>query len=540
MCGCADAALAQNPGGSAAPAAPVVPMAPGAPGTGASSAFGTPAPGAGLPAATPGTGPGMLNPGAGTSTGPGTGALPQESPDAAGAASAFGEGQSGGQTPPSEPTFTVPSAGYGQPAQQFTAGEGRLARPRFRFTSSLSFGYDDNVFQTPTDAAKGLPSQTVEVLDDPGTAATEVAGIGPDGQPMVVVTPGRAPTTRRVVIPGLPGQQRIGSFLNRGNVGVDVQFASRRTLFTFDVNTGGNFYWDRPGKDVDYTGSLALMYLRRLTPRLQFTANVSAIYQTQPDLSLINTSTQQAGAYLNATGRMSLSYRFTPRLSASANLSYNAFRYQEEAQRLGNYGETTLGTELRYLYNPRFTLIGQLRYSRIAYDTQNALDANTVFALLGGEVTLSRRFTGTLLLGASMRKFDGSGISSTSPYAEGTLAYQLAKATLVQFDARFGFESPANAESELITLRSGINLVQSFSPRFRGTVGVNYVRQNTTFDTTDDSSVINTLNLGLGVVYNLSRQWTLNASYNYTSGFGTFAASDYFRNQAFVGAEYDF
>ncbi len=483
----------------------------------------------------------MLNPGAGTSTGPGTGMLPQESPDAEGAASAFGEGQTGAQPPPSsEPTFTVPGGGYGQPAQQFTAGEGRLARPRFRFTSSLSFGYDDNVFQTPTDSEEGLPSQTVEVLDDPGTPGTVVQGIGPDGLPTTVVAPGRAPTTRRVVIPGFRGQPRIGSFLNRGNVGMDVQFASRRTLFTFDLNTGGNFYWDRPGKDVDYTGSLAMMYLRRLTPRLQFTANVSAIYQTQPDLTLVNSSTQQAGSYLNATARMQLSYRFTPRLSASASLTYGLLRYQEDAQQLGDYGETTLGTEVRYLYGPRLTLIGQLRYSQIAYDSQSALDAGTVYTLLGGEVTLSRRFTGTLLLGASLRQFDQSGLSNTAPYAEATLAYQLAKATFVQFDARFGFEAPSSAQSELITLRSGLNLVQNFSPRFRGTAGINYVRQTTNVETTDDSSVFNTINLGLGVMYNLTRQWTLNANYNYTTGFGTFAASDYFRNQAFIGAEYDF
>jgi opacity protein-like surface antigen len=514
------------------------------PGSGASSSFGNaPAPGTGLPGATPGTGSGILNPGAGSTTGPGsptpgTGHLPDATPDAEGAASAFGEGAA---KPPesNEPTFTIPGS-YGRPSQQFTPGEGRLARPKFRFTSSVSFGYDDNVFQTPTDSAKGIPSQTFEVITDVGTPAQEVVGIGPNGEPMVVVVPGRAPTTGKIVVPGVRGQPRVGSFLNRANIGFDMQFASRRQLFTFDFNSGGNFFWDRPGKDVDYTGSLALVYLRRITPRLQILTNLNAIYQTQPDLSLINTSTQQSGSYFTGSARAELSYRFTPRISASVNMGYSMFGYQEEAQKGQNYGEFSIGSEVRYLYNPRFTLIGQFRYAQIDYPNSTAQNASSVFGLLGGELTLSRRFTATLMAGASLRTFEESGESNTAPTVELTLAYQIAKATLMQFDARFGFEAPGSADSELLSLRTSLNLVQTFSPRFRGTVGVTYIHQETSYNDIDFSSTSETINLGLGAVYNLTRQWTLTANYNYTSGFGSISSNDYFRNQAFIGAEYDF
>lgn len=514
--------------------------------TGASSAFGTSSPttpGAGAAGTTaPGVGgssafgtsrPSVIKPGAGTSDPTGAAAA------GTGAASTFGDGQPG--TKPeasSEPTFSVPGT-YGKPAQQFTPGEGRLARPKFRYSASLALGYDDNVFQTPTNSP-GVPARVVVVLDDPGTPSQVVVGIGPDGEPQTVVAPGRAPTTRKVVIPGIPGQQRIGSFLNRGNASFDVQFASRKTLFTFDLNAGADVYWDRPGDRTDPRGSLSLMYLRRLTKRLQFTANVAAILQTQPDLSLINTSTQQGGTYLNITSRANLSYRFSPRFSASGSLSFNALRYQETVQQFGDYNETILGTELRYLFSPRFTLLGQLRYGTINYVKTDTRDAATVYALIGGETTLSRRFTATLLMGASFRTFAEGDEPSTAPYLESTLSYQLARATLLQFNVHFGFEAPPDAQSELIALRTGLNLVHSFSPRLRGNVGLDYVRQTTTFSSSNAETVQNTIQLGLGLAYTLTRQWTLNANYSYIGQRSTFSANDYFRNQTFVSAGYEF
>lgn len=519
------------------------------PGTGASSSFGSSSPGGtGTPGAgsssafgaqPPGEDPAVKKPGTGTGT----------NGSATGAASTFGDDQTRSKKPAdSEATFSIPG-GYGKPAQRFTAGEGRLARPRFRYTGSVSFGYDDNIFQAPTNS--GSPDTVVTVLASPGTPGRTEVGIGPNGEIVTVTLPGTDPKTQKVVIPGLAGQDRIGSFLTRGNVGFDVQFASRKTLFTFDIRTGADVYWDRPGKDVDYTGSVALMYLRRLTPRLQFTANASASYQTQPDLSQINTSTRQAGSFLNATSKLDLSYRLSPRLSVVGSLSYNAVRYTEEVQQFGDYGETVFGTELRYLFSPRLTLLGEVRYSSTAYETTVSRDATTLFLLLGGEITLSRRFTSTVRLGGSVRSFDeGGGDSTISPYGELTLSYQLAKATIIRINGRYGFEEPPDAQSELVSLRSGLSLVQSFSPRLRGSVGVNYVRQTSTSTPLavppateappEVSTTINTLDSTIGFEYNLSRYWTLNANYSYSREFGTNAFRDYYRNRVFVGAEYDF
>ena len=526
------------------------------PGTGASSTFGNTLPGA-TGAATgetaPGTGSssafGTKPPGPGTATEPGA-KKPGTGADgtATGAASTFGDERSATKKPgEGEPTFTIPG-GYGRAAQQFTAGEGRLARPRFRYTGSVSFGYDDNVFQTPNRG--GTPDTEVTVLASPGTAARTEVGIGPNGETQTVTIPGTDPKTRKIVIAGQPGTPRVGSFLTRANVGFDVQFASRKTFFTFDIRTGADWYWDRPGKDVDYTGSVALMYLQRLTPRVQFTANVNASYQTQPDLSQVNTSTRQAGSFLSFSSKGDLTYRLSPRFSVVGSLSYNAIRYSEQAQQAGDYGETVFGTELRYLFSPRLTLLGEVRYSSTSYDMVSRRDAHTLYLLLGGEVTLSRRFTSTLRVGANVRSFDQGGNSATSPYGELTLNYLLAKATVIRLNGRYGFEEPPDAQSKLLSLRAGLSLVQSFSPRLHGSLGVNYVRQTTTSTPLavapakgtlpQVETSINTVDSTIGFDYNVTRNWTLNANYSYTREAGSIAQREYYRNRIFVGAAYDF
>ena len=518
---------------------------------GGSSAFGAPSPGTpaipgtgpgGQPNTAPGTGP-TADPGTGrpgTGSQPGSRITPGTGPGTSGtgATSAFGENETTLKPGTNEPTYTIPGA-YGKPGQQFTAGQGRLARPRFRYTGSVSFGYDDNVLQAPSNS-EGTPDVVVQVLDTPGTGARTEVGIGPDGAPTAVVVGGTTAKTRKVVIRGTRGQERIGSFLTRANVGFDVQFASRKTLFTFDLKTGADWYWDRPGRDVDYTGSLALMYLRRLTPRLQFTASGNASYQTQPDLSQANTLTRQAGDVLNLSSKLDLTYRFTPRLSTVGSVSYNALRYQETTQQLNDYNGLTFGGEVRYLFSPRLTMLGEVRYSTVSYAQSAARDSHTLFGLLGVELSLSRRLSATLRAGVAQRTFDESGTSATSPYGETTLSYQLAKATFIQFNGRFGFEEPPDAQSKLISLRGGLNLVQSFSPRLRGTLGANLVRQTTTNDLTDFETVANTVDSTIGFEYNVNRHWTLNVNYSYTREFGSISARDYYRNRIFIGAEYDF
>ena len=515
------------------------PLPPAPSGTGGIPAGGTGLPGATTPGALPGSQSEGNVPSGGSRIILGTGSA------APGPATNFGNG-SDGMKPSnvSEPTYVIP-AGYGKPSQQFTAGEGRLARPKFRYTGSLSFGYDDNILQTPTNSP-GTPDTVVTVVTSPGTPARTEEGVDSNGLPVTLVVPGTAPTTGKVVIPGIPGQQRIGSFVNRQNVGFDVQFASRKTLFTFDIRAGADVYWDRPGNDVLPTGSLALMYLRRLNSRLQFTASVNSSYQIQPNLSQVNTSTLQGGSFLTTNTKVDTTYRFSPRISTIGSLSYNAVKYEQSTEQFSGNREFILGAEVRYLFSPHLTLLTEVRYGTIAYPTTSNRDAYSIFGLVGGEWAMSRRFSGTLRLGVEQRTFVDSSTDATSPYGEATMTYQLAKATVIRLNSRYGQEAPQNAGSNLVSLRAGLSLVQSFSPRLRGTIGTNVVRQNTTTVVNDAATAANPANIqstvdaAIGFEYTLNRHWTLNANYSYVTGFGTLEANDYYRNRIFFGGEYEF
>ena len=141
-------------------------------------------------------------------------------------------------------TYTIPGT-YGQPPIRLTAGEGRLARPLFRFTGSAGVGYDDNVLQTPTRSPSTSTEQIVKEVVAPATGAhtTVVQVQQADGTivPETVEVPASPATTVGVTVPGVPAaEERSGVRWTRANVGADVQFANRTTVFTFDLNGLGD------------------------------------------------------------------------------------------------------------------------------------------------------------------------------------------------------------------------------------------------------------------------------------------------------------
>ncbi len=505
--------------------------------------------------------------------------LPEATPGTtpAGAASSFGAEPTGAeaQTRAAPTTFSLPGL-YGRGPQEFTVGQGALARPRFRVTANVSVGFDDNVFQTPTNPTK-VPDQEVQILVTPATPATTRVETVPSGDPLVpdtvrvVPVPAQEAVFRTERVPGLRPPERISSMITRAEAQWNIQLANRRNLFTFDLKGSAGYYWDRPGDKTEYTGALSFIYLRKLTGRAQFTAALNASYQDQPDFSQINgPTTNTGGTYLAANAKADLSYRLTPRFSSVTSVAYNAIHYTEEGQEFGNYGETTFGTELRYLFSPRFTLLGEVRYGTSVHDADPARDTTTYYILAGGELRLSRRFVATLRLGESIQTFEESGEKSSSPYLEATLSYRLARGTDIYWNARYGYEESGSADSRSLVARTGLTLKQIFSPRFQGALALNLLRNETTTETqvtvadgaptttigpdgqlitvpgtlrTEDitlESVQNTIDATLSLQYVLSRRWSFNFNYSYTMVIGPEEPNDYYRQRLFFGAGYLF
>jgi opacity protein-like surface antigen len=457
---------------------------------------------------------------------------------------------------------------YGRGPQEFTVGIGRLARPRFRISASVSEGYDDNVFQTPTHGFSS-PAQTIPVeVAAPIPATTKFVTV-PSGDPNVpdavepVAVPGVPAKFKEIHVAAVPAAQRLGSWVTRTNATADFQFASRRTLFTLDFGGGIDYYWDRPGGRTDKNANLALTFLQKLTSRAQVTVEVDSSYQTQPDFSQPNLpSSNLVGPYLATNAKVDLSYRLTPRFSTVSSISYNALNYEQSQQSNQDYGSTTIGTQLRYLLSPRNTLVGEIRYSTDLHSNQDALNTNTWYLLLGDDITLSRRFSATVRLGEEIQTFTESGGSQSAPYVEATLNYRLGQATSIQWNGRYGYEESGAVNTRSIVARSGLQLTQIFSPRLQASLSLNLIRNTTSVPTTSSSSsttaltpahaataaelaipadqIQDTVDASIGFNYTLNQHWSFNLSYQYTLSLGPITIDEYYRQRVFLGATYQF
>jgi Putative beta-barrel porin 2 len=517
-----------------------------------------------------------MNPGANSTSpfAPGVNATPPPATQPGAASSFGGAGPNGIQTQSAPVTYTIPGT-YGSPPVTLTAGQGRLARPLFRFTGTVGFGYDDNVLETPT-RAEGVPSrviseqvvpnspahtQQVQVQQANGNLVTETVEVpaGPgtfvpahtqtqlvqqaDGNIVAetVEVPATPTNTVNVVVPGTPAQKRIGSAVTRSNVGTDVQFADRNTVFTLDLNGGADYYWSRPGDKTDYNGTFALAFLHSFTPLLQTTANVNASYITQPNLALIDTPTNNnSGPFLNINARADISYRLMPRISTVLSVSYASTEYTSSSEQQNSFDQIIYGAQLRYLLSPLLTLVGEGRYSPISFPNNPSLAGDSYFLLGGTDWTLSRRFSATIRVGEQIRTFGESGTSASSPFLELSSTYAVTRTTTLQVNAHYGLEEPPDVNTTVEVLRTGLTLTQSLTPRLIANLTSSLVNEVSTDVLDGVASVQNTLEANIGLTYTLSRKWTFSLNYTYDVLFSAGIAEDYYRNRVFLTGNYAF
>ena len=422
-------------------------------------------------------------------------------------------------------------------------------------------GFDDNIEQTP-DNREDIPDQifTEVIPAQPEIAVfkTEriVVGFRPVAPPgpgpfpgvvpifqtvqkKVVLRPAEPERVIETEIPGLSFPDRTASVVTRLDLHGDVQWANARTLFTMDLRGGVEYYWNRDQDPLDYTGNFALTYLRRLSPKAQVTATASLAYQSQPDygqVNLINTA-GTSGSYFVGSGKLDLSYRWTPRISSVTSLSGTSIIY-EGTQSASSYWDVTLGNEIRYIQSPRTTWVVEGRYSLLTYleGTQSAL--RTIYLLLGADWTLSRRMRATIRIGESLRTFD-TGAPQQTPYAETSVIYQPNRRNQFSMTGRYGFEQTTRAEDENVTARISAAYSRTFNPRLIGSLSLNYVRTEVT-SVGASSSSSEVYDAGLYLQYTFNRHFSVNARYSYTLSQSSLGAGNYDRSRFFLTGVYDF
>jgi hypothetical protein len=319
-----------------------------------------------------------------------------------------------------------------------------------------------------------------------------------------------------------------------------MQRFTRRSLFTLDVNGGRTYYWEKDEDPIDYNALVAANYLYKFSPRLQLTALINSAYLSQPDLSRINTPEQPTrGDIINTNAKLDLNYRFTPRVSTTVSTSYAGNRYTDKSEEVSNYDQWTLGIEARYLWKPRWTLLAEVRHALVRYEFQPQLDSTTEYFLVGSEFILNRRLSGSLRLGMNFKQFD-VGSKQSAPYLESSVSYRSTARSSITWINRFGFEEAFSPNEERLVYRSTIAYSYAFTPRLRASAAVNLLHEFSTNTVTNVEVASDTFDSNIGLDYQLTKRFGLNASYAFTIVNSSVGVTDYYRNRIYFGGQLSF
>ena len=391
-----------------------------------------------------------------------------------------------------EPKFVAPSF-YGRGPQVVTPGQGQYARPKFRYGLSVGIGYDDNTDQTPT------------------VSLSNVA------------------------------RPRNRSGFTYVNGHWDAQWLKPRTVFTVNLEAGGDFYWDRPGNSSDFNARLGLLYINKIDQLTQFSANASFAYLSQPDYSNYYASSSQAGGdYFAGSTKFDLSHKWAPHFSTTTSASVNLLKYAEDSpgQLSNSYWNFTFGNEFRFQSGPRHTWVAEARYGLDEYIDNTALNSQTVYILGGLDWIASRYLTATFRAGASIRSYDVGG-TSTAPYAEMSLNYRTGRHSTLTLNGRYGFEQSTTAGDENLSYRLGLLYQRAFTSRFSGNAGFNFI--HTDFDPrTGAGSSTDVVDVSVGAQYRIDRHFSLGVRYSYTLQDSSTGLQDFDRNRILLSAQYEF
>lgn len=363
-------------------------------------------------------------------------------------------------------------------------GTGNFARSPFRVSVSVREGYDDNVYTT--------------------------------------------------------SQNPVGSFFTNGNVVVGYKFGSARTQLDLEVNGGASYYYNRPfGQQYDINTGLTLTVSHQATPRLGLAAAAYVTYQSEPDFNTGFGINRRNGNYFYTNDKFSSSYQWTPRFSSVTSYTLGVIKYEDSS--VGAYEdrfEHTFGNEFRFLVQPTTTLVGEYRYEVIDYDTAPR-NSMTHFVLTGFDHSFNPHFNVSLRGGAEFREFDNFD-ARTSPYGEATLNYSLGKRTTVSWMNRYGLDEPdiPGAPSRT-TFRTGLNAGFALTPRITSTLTLFYQHDDNQGILTPTALVPSfsedSIDFGLGLRYEINRNFAAIAGYNHTEVLSEIALREYTRNRYFLG-----
>jgi hypothetical protein len=400
-----------------------------------------------------------------------------------------------------EPSIESPEAGpsetfiisnfYGGAPHQFATGKGEFAGPKFRLGTTLTFGYDDNIYQTS------------EGID------------------------------------GLGGGDKASSFFTSLAVTANIRKAAHRRLLLLDAITSADHYWNEDS--TNYNFDLSLIYLYRFLAPSQITTNLRVAYLNQPDYSQVNFIQQEnrekeaGNSYFTASGKVDLSYRWSPRFSTVTSLSGNSILYEGSLDE-GSFVNFTAGNEFRFR-TERFTWIAEGRYEILHYLNVEDQDSDTLFLLLGAEWKFGKWVLASARFGEAIRFFDLGG-SSSSPFGEFAIVFRPDVQNAISLSARYGYEAGNVGDGESTVFRMGLSYTRALTSRFSATLAGNYVQTEASGGDSANNQTI--LDGTFSLNFRASDRLSFGASISATRSESDSGLQDFDRHRVALSANYQF
>lgn len=357
------------------------------------------------------------------------------------------------------------------------------------------------------------------------------------------------------------GGDNDGSLYVSPFVKASLVSVSPQTTYELYGQLGAIIYLDSiEGDNVDDVNpniAAGLNVTHRVNERMRLSSRNSIAYQLEPDYDYGRAGDRRSGPYFRYSTSNSLGYRWSERLATVTGVDFSGVMFDEGS---GDFTRLGLRQQFRYRVSPQTVLTAGYRYNRTMPDDRGDVNSHSI---LGG---IERKLSATSALvvraGAQITSPE-NGDSRTTPFVEATLKSQLSEQLGLRAFARYSqeewnrglrnqygsgadeFESLQFGGSD--TLRIGLKANYALSPRVSLFGGANLVvtqyedlERAASTEYPDDDGSESILNLNTGASYQMTDNFFLTGSYNFTTSESDFGGRDYERNRFQFGVQTTF
>jgi hypothetical protein len=341
-------------------------------------------------------------------------------------------------------------------------------------------------------------------------------------------------------------QFKQGSGFTEGGVSLSYDFGDARAQLNLEAGVSVTYYWQNisvPGfsvNDYDINSYLRFNGSYKASPRLTLSTNDYIAYLTEPDFSIAQGNNYRTSNYFYTQDKFTANYLWAPRFATATSYTLGVLQYADS--QIGDFQdrvENTFGNEFRFLLAPTTALVAEYRYQIVSYQHISDRNSTTHFALGGIDHQFDPQLSVVFRGGAEFRDYD-TGPSRTSPYFENTFTYIVGKRTNVSWILRYGLEEPGDAFSQTReTFRTGLAAKHDFTAKISADLGIYYEHDH--YESFEQSGVVSpsfdedSIDLAISLHYLITRNFGVEAGYNFTNVTSDIPAREYTRNRYWGG-----